>query len=135
VPFDLVNGGVVQVEPPETPIIQVALPSGPAVVVQAPVPSTISEALPSSSTVVVPVAGPPGPQGPAGTGSDTVYEYQQTVPQSVWVVNHQFGRYPVAWSLFDTAARLCDEYSIEHVDVNTCRVSMDVATAGVIRLI
>lgn len=72
---------------------------------------------------------------PRGSLAPQAYEYVQEVPQAVWTVSHALGRYPVAWSLFDDAGRECSEYVIQHLDVDTCLVSMDVPTAGLIRLI
>lgn len=136
-PIVLAPDVVVEVEPPNVPVLYVAPPALPTVAVQPPGVPVISSPSPSPPDVtLVPVVGPPGPPGPRGpAGGGSVFEFQQTIPQSVWVVNHGFGRYPVAWSLFDANGRLCDEYIIEHTDVDTCRVSMDVATAGLIRLI
>lgn len=103
-------GSVVQVAPPALPVVTVTLPA--------------------TSTVVVPLAGPPGPAGTTG------FTYTQAVAQAIWIVPHNLGRYPAAWSLIETSSgRLCAEYNVEHLDVNTCRISMDTPTAGIIRLI
>lgn len=136
-PIVLAPDFVVEVEPPEVPSLAVAPPTGTTVLIQTPVmPSIQAFPLSGPPTIVVPAYGPPGPAGPPGpSGGGVTFEFHQSVPQSVWVVNHQFGRYPIAWSLYDTDNRLCDEYIVEHIDVNTCRVSMDVATAGLFRLI
>lgn len=103
--------------------MHVAPPGVPAVGVAAPQPPSV---------YVVPVAGPPGPTGQTG---GTSFEYHQGLPQAVWVIAHMLGRFPVAWSLFDAAGRLCDGYTVEHVDFDHSRVSMDIPTAGIIRLI
>lgn len=136
-PLILVPDVVVEIEPPIPPIIQVAPPLLPSVVIQPPDTPGVTVSPPiDPSVTLVPVVGPPGPRGPMGpSGGGVTFEFIQLIPQSVWVINHQFGRYPIAWSLYDTDGRLCDEYIVEHMDVNICRVSMDVATAGVIRLI
>jgi hypothetical protein len=143
VSFDLISGTVVDVDPPEVPRLLQEPPSGPLVTVVPPVVPTAAVAPPVLPRLVVspPVPGStpviivPGPPGPPGTGGAQTYEHDQLIPQSVWIVPHQFGRYPVAWSLFDTTGRLCDEYTVEHTDLNTSRVSMDTPTAGLIRLI
>jgi hypothetical protein len=70
-----------------------------------------------------------------GTLAPQAYEFLQPIPQSVWTISHGLGRFPVAWSLFDDNGRLCSEYEVQHLDANTCRVSMDVPTAGLLRLI
>lgn len=72
---------------------------------------------------------------PRGTLAPQAFEYVQPVPQSVWTISHALGRYPVAWSLFDEEGRECAEYEVQHLDLNTSRVSMDTPTAGLIRLL
>ena len=98
-----------------------------------PVLPAVAAAPPSlRGVVVVPAPGPPGPPGPAGVSP---VEHVQAIPQAVWTVEHGLGRYPVAWSLIDTDGALCGEFVIEHLDVDTLRVCMDVPTAGTLRLI
>ena len=146
--FDLMSGTTVEVELPVIPELLIDPPVAPSVLVSIPVIPTVEIDLPvlpqllmsppdPSSTPVFLVPGPPGPQGPRGAaGGGATFEYQQLIPQSVWTpIVHNFGRYPVAWSLFDEAGRLCDEYIVQHLDVNTSRISMDTPTAGIIRLI
>lgn len=70
-----------------------------------------------------------------GGGETHGYTHTQTVAQSVWTVTHNLGRYPVAWSLFDDAGRECSQYVVQHLDLDTSRASMDLPTAGLIRLI
>jgi hypothetical protein len=72
------------------------------------------------------------PRGSLGLQS---FEHVQAVAQSVWTISHGLGRYPVAWSLFDEDGYECGNYVVDHPDVNTLRVSMDVPTAGLIRFI
>ena len=113
-PFDLGSGITLQIEQPGIPTINVAAPSSPSV-------------------AVLPVAGPPGTSGTSGVEP---FEFVQATPAAVWgPIAHGFGRRPVAWSLYDTDDRECGEYEVQHLDLDTCRVSMDVPTAGVIRLL
>lgn len=85
---------------------------------------------------VVPVVGPPGPEGQPGPGGAAdQYVHEQVVPQSVWQVGHQLGRYPAAWSLFDDEGRECGQYVVQHLDEDTLRVTMDIPTAGLFRCI
>lgn len=70
-----------------------------------------------------------------GGGEVTKHEHQQLTPQSVWTVEHFLNRYPSAWSLYDDEAVLCEEYQVQHLDMNVLRVSMDVPTAGTFRCI
>lgn len=146
--FELASGTTVDVEPPAVPQLLLDPPTVSTVLVSMPTISIVeidlpslpqfamtTPTLPSSPVFIVPgPVGPQGPRGPAGGGA--TFEYQQSIAQSVWTpITHNFGRFPVAWSLFDDMGRLCDEYVVQHLDVNTSRVSMDVPTAGVIRLI
>jgi len=111
--FVLAPGVRVRVAPPVLPRIEVARPS-------------------PTAAVLVPVTGPRGPKGDVG-GESVIHH--QAVPQAVWTVEHGMGKYPVAWSLFDTDGQLCGEYLVEHLDEDTLRVSMDIPTAGTLRLI
>lgn len=72
---------------------------------------------------------------PKGSLAPQAFEYVQAIPQSVWTISHGLGRFPVAWSLFDEDGRECSEFVVQHLDADTTRVSMDVPTAGLIRLI
>lgn len=72
---------------------------------------------------------------PKGSLAPQAFEHVQTVAQTVWTIPHGLGRFPVAWSLFDEDGRECSEFVVQHLDANTTRVSMDVPTAGLIRLI
>lgn len=137
-PIVLAPDVIVDVEPPGIPILVLAPPVLTNVLVQTPATPVIYPApLVDPAVTVLPISGPAGPTGPPGpSGGGVTFEFHQVIPQSVWPpIIHNFGRYPIAWSLYDTDGRLCDEYIVEHLDVNTCRVSMDVATAGIIRLI
>jgi len=55
-------------------------------------------------------------------------EYVQAIPSSVWTVNHNLGRYPVA-KVLNTAGQelLC---SIEHTSVNQLVVTHKTSIAG-----
>lgn len=112
-PLNLESGTRVEVVPPAVPRLVVP-PPGPA------------------EQVLVPVIGPRGPQGEPGGG---IYEHHQDVPATVWVIEHGLGRHPAAWSLYDTDGRECWSYTVQHLDDDTCRVAMDLPTAGVIRLV
>ena len=70
------------------------------------------------------------------SGLAEAFTHTQATPATVWgPIAHGFGRRPVAWSLYDTDDRECGGYEVQHLDLDTCRVSMDVPTAGVIRLL
>lgn len=80
---------------------------------------------------VIEVPGQPG----SGGGTTEIFTHYQLVPQSVWLVEHELGRYPASWSLFDNDGRECGQYVVQHLDLNTLRVAMDVPTAGLFRCI
>jgi len=53
----------------------------------------------TNGTVTVSVGtglqGPPGPQGPAGSGSgDLNYVHNQAIAASTWTINHNLNKYP-----------------------------------------
>lgn len=60
------------------------------------------------------------------------YVHTQTVPATVWTVQHNLNRRPSAVTLFSLDyATQWDEYGVLHLDVNSLRVTADVAFAGV----
>lgn len=70
---------------------------------------------------------------PAGQGGDAPWlKHVQALPQSVFTVNHGFGREPAAVSLYsmDLQERY-EGYQVAHLDTSTVRISMDVPTACV----
>lgn len=85
---------------------------------------------PAPTPIVIPV----GSGGTSGPGLQP-YEHVQLIPQSVWLVQHNLGRYPVAWSMFNEQDFEASEYSVQHLDLNTLRVSVDMPVAGLFRCI
>jgi len=77
---------------------------------------------------------PPG--GGGGTPGPGTTRYDQTTAATVWLVDHNLGRYPAAVALFmPDLSEQYREYKIQHLSVNSLRVSMDIPTAGVALLI
>lgn len=78
------------------------------------------------------VAGPRGPAGASGTGSGLYLAQSFASPQSTWVVDHEFGAYPVV-TLVDLND---DEISgdIEYTDLNHVTVTYAYPMAGTARL-
>ncbi len=77
----------------------------------------------------------PGVMVPAGGTRPAAYTHHQDVADTVWIVAHNLGRRPVAWSLYDVDGRHCDEYVVDHPELNRSIIRMDVPTAGTLYLI
>lgn len=105
--IDLGDGAIVKVAPPPLPTVTTA-PPGP------------------ENVRVLPVAGPPGPAG----GSN--FRFDQAIPAAVWTIEHNLGRRPVSVALFsDDFAQEYGEFAVQHLDLNSLRISMETPTAGV----
>lgn len=77
--------------------------------------------------------GSPGPPGGPGGGN---YRHDQTVAAAVVTIVHNLGRYPAGVSLHSLDLSLnYTEYVVQHLDINTVRVSMDTPTACTVLLI
>lgn len=63
---------------------------GNTVEVRGPVPPVFQIVKPSSTVLVMPVPGPAGPPGAAGSG----FVHEQTTPASSVAIAHSFGRLP-----------------------------------------
>lgn len=70
---------------------------------------------------------------PVLTGPASPSTFTQATPQTVWTINHNLGRYPIAWSLYDNTGQLRTGYDVQHMSLNQVRVSMDIAVAGTFR--
>lgn len=72
-----------------------------------------------------------GPAPGGGGARFTTYQHSQTVPATVWIVHHGLGRYPAAVSLFSADFGVeYDEFAVQHLDVNSLRISMDLPSTG-----
>lgn len=63
------------------------------------------------------------------------YTHVQSAPQTVWTFEHGKGRPPIAWVLRDTDGTECWGYTVQNLDADTVRVSMEDPTAGSIAMI
>jgi hypothetical protein len=83
----------------------------------------------TSQTFLIEVRGEAtGSGGGEGPGR---YEHVQAVAQSVWTVNHGLGARPPAVSVFSLDFETqFDEFTVQHLDVNSLLISVDVPTAG-----
>ena len=69
-------------------------------------------------------------QGPAGAD---VFVYTQSVPATVWTINHNLGSYPNVYVL-DTAGDEC-EGDVDNPTVNQTVITFSAAFAGTARLV
>ncbi len=108
--LDLAPGVTVLIEPSNMPTLVMAPPL-------------------STTVAVLPVVGPPGPPGPPG---GEVFRYDQTLASTVWLIDHDLGRYPAVVALYmPDLSEQYREYKVQHLSVNSLRVSMDIPTIGV----
>lgn len=72
--------------------------------------------------------GPAGRDGRDGTGGDSHYPHNQAVPDTVWVIDHNLGKYPSV-ICFDSAN---DEIEgmISYPTLNRVTVTFSAATGG-----
>jgi len=88
----------------------------------------------TNGTVTVSVGtglqGPPGPQGPAGSGSgDLNYVHNQTISSSTWTINHNLNKYPsvtVQDSAGDTVRGI-----LAYTNLNTVTLTFSAAYTGI----
>lgn len=115
-PIEFEPGTTITVVPPGIPGLRAPSPTTP----------TVKFDQPSSTATVVPVVGPPGPAG------GEAFQFSQITPATVWTINHNLGRYPGLVQLYtsDLSANY-GEFVVQHLDVNTLRVSMETPTAGI----
>ena len=69
-----------------------------------------------------------GPAGKAGTSGDSHYPHTQTIAETVWVIDHNLGKYPSV-ICFDSAN---DEIEgvINYPSLNSVTVTFSAATGG-----
>ena len=110
--FELADGTVVRVDPPDIPVIQVEAPT--------------------SEWRVVPVPGPPGPAGPAGT-SVTGYTHTQASPSATWPITHNLGRYPTVVIRLTSGERVLPD--VTDSSLNTLTLTYATPQTGTAQLI
>lgn len=73
--------------------------------------------------------GPEGPQGPQGSDAeDKYYRHQQSVPETVWTIEHNLNKRPAVES-YDSSGDLI-EGDIVHVDNNTVTIAFSSDVGG-----
>lgn len=89
--------------------------------------------VPSPGQVHITTIGIPGPAGGGGGGGgDLNYLFDVPVPALIWVMTHNFGKYPSV-SVFDSTGRLV-EGDVQHLSVNQVKITFSAAFAGSVSL-
>lgn len=115
-PLDFATGMTVRIVPPVVPSILMSPPN--------------------STVTVVPAVGPQGPPGPSGGPGGGNHRHDQIIAAAVWTITHNLGRYPSGISLHSADLSVnYAEFIVQHLSVNSLRVSMDTPTAGTALLI
>lgn len=123
------------VDLPLLPTIQVAPPSSPTVVLTPPGIPAAGPAAPVDPTVtLVPVAGPPGPRGPAGVSTNASCVWPVPVPVYLVQVQHNLGFYPAGVLVIDTGGSPVEYASLTYVSTDITEVTFDVPFSGTIYL-
>jgi hypothetical protein len=75
----------------------------------------------------------PGAQAGGGSGGGTGVQFTQASPATVWgPIIHNLGYQPAGVALFSgDFATQYDDFTVQHLTINSLRIAMDVATAGV----
>ncbi|WP_372663579.1 hypothetical protein [Amycolatopsis kentuckyensis] len=74
--------------------------------------------------------GSPAAVVPSG-GAITSHTHVQDTPATVWIVQHNLGRYPAAVSAFSADfSTQWDGFAVQHVTSNLLYITADVAIAG-----
>jgi hypothetical protein len=92
-----------------------------------PLPVVVVDAPPDlAGAVVVPVAGPPGPTGPSGTG----FVYHQTAPASSWPVTHNLNTKPWVHTVLDGDSGEASIPDVQYLDANSLLVEFPSPVTG-----
>lgn len=89
-------------------------------------PSSPIEAVLGTPTTIsgdVAVTGPPGPPG-----LDSHYAHVQSSPSSVWVINHELGKYPSVTVVDSSGTEVVGD--VEYLSVSSVRVTFTGAFSG-----
>lgn len=132
-PIVLAPDVVVEIDPPDIPVITAVLPSSLTITVAPPVAPTVGATPPvDPSVTVVPVVGPPGPRGPAGTSTNASVVWPVPVPVFLVQVVHDLGFYPAGVLAIDTGGSPVEYASLSYVSIDIAEVSFDVPFSGTI---
>lgn len=73
-----------------------------------------------------------GPQGPAGSATDS-YNHTQSSASTTWTVNHNLGRLPIV--SLRSVGGVEIEGDVVHISTNQVQITFNVSTAGTGRFI
>ena len=134
-PIVLAPDTVVEIEPPDIPVLQVGTPATVNVTVESPVMPAIGVVPPQDSDVmVVPVVGPPGPRGPAGASTNASCVWPVPVPVYLVQVIHELGFYPAGVQCNDTSDNPVEYAQLAYISTDIAEISFDVPFTGTIYL-
>lgn len=134
-PIILTPDTTVEIEPPPIPVLQVAMPPAPSVLVEPPtVPITSPGNPPDPTVTVVPVVGPPGPRGPAGTSTNASCVWPVPTPVFLVQVIHELGFYPAGVTVMDPSDDPVEYATITYVSIDIVELTFEVLFSGTIYL-
>ena len=93
-------------------------------------PTSIQRELPPVQLDVIGTVfrGPKGDKGDSGTNSDKHYNHTQSIPESIWVINHNLGKFP-AVSVADSSGSEV-EGEVLYTDSNTVVITFAASFSG-----
>jgi hypothetical protein len=76
------------------------------------------------------------PVAPLVGAAPESFRFNQLIAAAVWTINHNLGRFPVTVTLHNADLSVeYDEFLVQHLSINSLRVSMDTPTSGAALLI
>lgn len=134
--FSLADGTVVDIDPPSYPSIVTGPPGSTWAVVAPPVVPIVGPTpVPTGTNVItVPVAGPPGPRGPAGVSTNASCVWPVSVPVYLVQVTHELGFYPAGVVAIDTQGHEVEYAAVSYLSIDVAEISFDVMFSGTIYL-
>lgn len=93
-------------------------------------PTSIQRDLPPVSLDLVGqiFRGPKGDKGDPGVDSDKHYNHTQNLPDTIWAINHNLGKYPSVTVADSSGSEV--EGEVVHIDSNTVVITFSAAFSG-----
>jgi len=82
----------------------------------------------TSTVLTCGIQGIQGPPGEGGTVDDKNYEFTQGPAELVWNITHDLGKYPAVTVVDSAMTEVVGD--VEHIDVNTIRITFSAAFSG-----